>query len=336
MSNCIEIEVMPLKPPSVSKSVDTELVSHEEQEQEPLLHSKKLEAVSKSVDIEAKSSEELDQEPWLHVTKPDTDWDTVQLKSKHTMFLSHSGAQKGFVEQLCEDLERAKQVPFFDKRPDSLPKGEKFAQLIFQAARQCPLAIVVVSEEYFTRSKWPMLELGAFVQTGKCTILPLFLGITCKEFGDVKRREGWFRRWSEWAQEDPRIQVDVWKEALRDLDGRNGLEFSEALGEVAYRKEVVATACTILAKNVQLRDQMLPQMVSAFLKITGCVALKFCLFIFGAFVFFLIGFPLMFKFINYESSKMEEATWPPLPKPECTLGGRTVKCSDYPGIFHQP
>ncbi|KAG0601145.1 hypothetical protein M758_11G087100 [Ceratodon purpureus] len=335
MSNCVEIEVMPLKPPSVSKSVDTELVSHEEQEQEPLLHSKKLEAVSKSVDIEAESSEELDQEPWLHVTKPDTDWDTVQLKSKHTMFLSHSGAQKGFVEQLCEDLERAKQVPFFDKRPDSLPKGEKFAQLIFQAARQCPLAIVVVSEEYFTRSKWPMLELGAFVQTGKCTILPLFLGMTCKQFGDVKRREEWFRRWSEWAQEDPRIQVDVWKEALRDLDGRNGLEFSEALGEVAYRKEVVATACTILAKNVQLREQMLPQMVSTFLKITGCVALKICLSIVVILIFYGVFFPLFVKFIQNEVIPQIEPSRT-LPKPQCTLDGRTIKCSDYPGMFPNP
>ncbi|KAG0556952.1 hypothetical protein KC19_11G090300 [Ceratodon purpureus] len=325
MSNCIDIESVPLEPPSASKSVDPEAVSHEVQEQEPLLHSTNLEAVSKSVDIEADSSEELDQEPWLHVKKLESNWDTVQLKTKHTMFLSHSGAQKGFVEQLCEDLERAKQVPFFDKRPDSLPKGEKFAQLIFQAARQCPLAIVVVSEEYFTRSKWPMLELGAFVQTGKCTILPLFLGITCKQFGDVKRREEWFRRWSEWAQEDPRIQVDVWKEALRDLDGRNGLEFSEALGEVAYRKEVVATACTILDKHVQLRDQMLPQMVLAFLKTTGWEALKICLFIIGSFAFLALLSPLIFEFTMYESNVAKEK-----------ICGRFLKCSDYPGIFGQP
>lgn len=227
MSNGIEIEMVSQNPSSVSKCIDTEAVSSEEREQEPLLHTKKLE-----------------------------DWDSAQLKSRHTIFLSHSGAQKNFVEQLCEDLERAKQVPFFDKRPDSLPKGEKFAQLIFQAARQCQLAIVVVSEEYFSRSKWPMLELVAFVQAGKCTILPLFLGMSCKEFGDLKRRELWFERWNEWAQEDPRIQIDVWKEALRDLDGRNGLEYSEALGEVAYRKEVVATACTIVQKNLQLGQVM--------------------------------------------------------------------------------
>ncbi|KAG0562692.1 hypothetical protein KC19_9G165100 [Ceratodon purpureus] len=332
MSNCIEIEVVLLKAPSVSKSVDTEPVSDEEREQEPLLHSRKLEDVSKSVDIEAEYSEELDQEPWLHVEESETDWDTVQLKSKHTMFLSHSGAQKGFVEQLCEDLERAKQVPFFDKRPDSLPKGEKFAQLIFQAARQCPLAIVVVSEEYFTRSKWPMLELGAFVQTGNCTILPLFLGITCKEFGDVKRREGWFRRWSEWAQEDPRIHVDVWKEALRDLDGRNGLEFSEALGEVAYRKEVVATACTILAKNVQLRDQRLPEMVSDLLDMLRGVALLSCSMIVMVLVGFGILAPLFFKFVDYavipQIEGFGDMTQPSrsLPKPRCTVNGRPFVC----------
>jgi hypothetical protein len=39
---------------------------------------------------------------------------------------------------------------------------------MFNAAKGCVLAAVVVSEQYFTRSKWPMLELAAIVQAPGC------------------------------------------------------------------------------------------------------------------------------------------------------------------------
>lgn len=94
-----------------------------------------------SIEIQVMSSEE----PLLDTNEPEVS-EVVQLMSRHTIFLSHNRAQMNFVEQLCEDLERANQAPFFDKRPDNLLKGEKFAQLIFRAARQCHLAIVVVSD----------------------------------------------------------------------------------------------------------------------------------------------------------------------------------------------
>lgn len=174
--------------------------------------------------------------------------DTSGLEAKHTIFLSHSGAQKDFVEQLCEDLERAKLSPFFDKRPESLPKGEVFARYIFRAAQQCELAIVVLSEEYFSRGKWPMLELSALVKSKKCKILPLFYKLSSKEFSDTERRERWYRKWDEWAQADPRIRIEDWKSAVRELDGRNGLEYPEALGEVYYRRDIVATAHAIMKK----------------------------------------------------------------------------------------
>ena len=37
------------------------------------------------------------------------------LEPKHKVFLSHSGAQKDFVEQLCVDLQRLDRYPFIDK-----------------------------------------------------------------------------------------------------------------------------------------------------------------------------------------------------------------------------
>jgi hypothetical protein len=145
------------------------------------------------------------------------------MKSTETIFLSHSGAQKNFVEQLCEDLKHAKMSAFFDKRPESLPKGEVFAPLIFEAAEQCELAVVVVSDEYFSRSKWPMLELCAFVKSSKCkVILPLFFGLSFKDFGNLERRERWFETWHAWAQADARIREEDWKNALKELDRRLG------------------------------------------------------------------------------------------------------------------
>ncbi|KAG0568920.1 hypothetical protein KC19_6G051900 [Ceratodon purpureus] len=153
---------------------------------------------------------------------------------KHKIFLSHSGAQKYFVENLCKALEDHHRFPFLDIRPRCLPKGERFPQHIFKAAQQCSLAVVVVSEEYFT-SKWPMIELVEFVRARKSgrnpnlKILPLFLGLTVSEFGDQKRQEGWFRKWAEWAEEDPvmRINSAEWKEALKEVKAFNGMQFHQ-------------------------------------------------------------------------------------------------------------
>jgi hypothetical protein len=70
------------------------------------------------------------------------------LESKHKVFLSHSGAQKDFVEHLCVDLERCDRYPFFDKRRNSFRIGEKFPKLIFDAIEQCWVAVVVLSESF--------------------------------------------------------------------------------------------------------------------------------------------------------------------------------------------
>ena len=97
----------------------------------------------------------------------------------HKVFLSHSSAQKGFVEQLCVDLERCDRHPFFDKRHSSLPFGANFPQLIFQAIQQCQVGVLVLSQDYFTCTKWPMLELVAMakfkLQNPHFIILPIFL-----------------------------------------------------------------------------------------------------------------------------------------------------------------
>lgn len=100
----------------------------------------------------------------------------------HEVFLSHAGKQKPFVFDLYQDFKnwpRCPRIdPFFDQRNKSLPKGEEFPVRIFNAARKCVVAVVILSKEYVT-SKWPMLELLTFVEAQKFTnpdlkLLPVF------------------------------------------------------------------------------------------------------------------------------------------------------------------
>lgn len=103
------------------------------------------------------------------------------LWPKHKIFLSHSGVQKGFTDRLCEALERVNHSPFFDTRSDSLRKGKPFYPPLMTAAQTCRVAVLVLSEEFFTASKWPIMEVNEFVKTQKSDepvwILPLYFQI---------------------------------------------------------------------------------------------------------------------------------------------------------------
>jgi len=177
-----------------------------------------------------------------------------KLEPKHKIFLSHSGVQKNFTEQLCVDFESWDYWPFFDKRRDSLPEGRKFPELIFRAAQQCRVAILVLSEDFFTRSKWPMLELEAFVQAeknnpGKLSILPVYLGLSRHECTrNETRRKKWLSVWRRWSKTDDRIDVGKWEDALKVLGRFNGIsiEYTESLGEVALRTRIVNAVCRLI------------------------------------------------------------------------------------------
>ena len=180
------------------------------------------------------------------------------LEPIHRIFLSQSGVQKNFTEQLCKELERVHHFPFFDKRPDSLCKGKHFPSLIIKAAKQCCVAIVVLSEEFFTHSKWPMIELNEFVQAKASNnpgleILPLFLGITIAKFNKSARRKSWEKVWQGFADKDRKGRIDVkkWVHALSVLDGLNGIEYVGAVGEVTCREEVVAAVCKLIPPDIK-------------------------------------------------------------------------------------
>ena len=127
--------------------------------------------------------------------------------------MSHSGAQKDFVEQLCVDLERCDRYPFFEQRRSSLPIGEEFLELFFDAIQQCQVGVVVLSEEFFTKSKWPMSELAAIVKRKKTKmdscmkIIPIFYSISHEYYCRLETHKRWIEQWKTWAKGDKRINM---------------------------------------------------------------------------------------------------------------------------------
>ncbi|KAG0581319.1 hypothetical protein KC19_4G242500 [Ceratodon purpureus] len=166
-------------------------------------------------------------------------------RTKHKIFLSHSGAQKGFVEQLCVDLEaRGYFFPFLDQRHHSLPKGKDFVPLIEEAARLCHVAVMVLSNEFLC-SKWPMIELVEFhaaQQAGnhQLNMLPLFYKLSVDDLDEKTIENRWMPIWIQHASKDKRIDVTKWSAAVTALRRANGLIFHKnAMSKVAYRKDVV-------------------------------------------------------------------------------------------------
>ncbi|KAG0617225.1 hypothetical protein M758_5G174500 [Ceratodon purpureus] len=174
-----------------------------------------------------------------------------QPVSKHTIFLSHSGNEKAFAEQLCEDLKRMNHYPFFDQDSDSLPKGDRFPSLIFSAVEQCLLAVVVLSEGYLS-SKWPMLELSTFVKSMKggnpnLKLFPVFYKLSPSDITEKKVKKTWTKSWKTLVLEGKvsAEEISSWSDAVLELRAFNGLEFSKLYGtsEVKYRAAVVEEIC---------------------------------------------------------------------------------------------
>ncbi|KAG0613296.1 hypothetical protein M758_6G092100 [Ceratodon purpureus] len=196
------------------------------------------------------------------------------------IFLSHSGAQKNFVRQLDVDLRRVQQLPFFDEDYiESMKEGSSYPQLIFEAAAKCDLAVLVLSEEFFTLSMWPMLELVAFMEAREkrnpeLQILPLYYGLSVSEFKDETRQARWFRKWEEWIVPGPHpIDIMLWKKALKALYPIIGLEYAKIDNEVKYRDQVVAVVCKLVVSGkfddpyVQDKEQLCKDIDKIFVSI---------------------------------------------------------------------
>ena len=152
------------------------------------------------------------------------------LPRHYDVFLSHSGADKEFVEQLSKELTQIEGDfgVFFDK--NSIKYGEKISDVILESAKACKLFVAVLSENYFLRSKPPMMELAASYTASKdgngvpC-LLPIFLAI--KPQDAKKSSGGWLSKWNVWELNEKmsvierdrisRVEPDVWYRALDAL-----------------------------------------------------------------------------------------------------------------------
>ena len=176
---------------------------------------------------------------------------------KHSIFLSHSGAQKAFVEQLYVDFEAENQSPFFDKASHCLKRGEVFAPPILKAVKECKVAIFIVTEQFLT-SKWPMLELLTCIDAQKkgnpgLKLFPvLFEGLN---FEDLKETSRWEKTWETLEKlekstkhKSAKISVENCKEAVRTLRSTLALRFESFQGsEVKLRKAIVKDTLKLLA-----------------------------------------------------------------------------------------
>lgn len=149
--------------------------------------------------------------------------------------------------QLCVDIQRHDRYPFFDKHRDSLSVGCHFPDLIFKAINQCQVAVVVLSEEFFSRSKWPMLELATLVkrktQDPKLVIMPIFLGMTHSQCCQKINHTRWLRVWQGWAKVDSRINLEEWFAAWKVFGYTNGISLNDEMDEVKCRQEIVEAIC---------------------------------------------------------------------------------------------
>ena len=180
------------------------------------------------------------------------------LEPKHKIFLSHSGAQKLFVEYLCDELERCHRYPFFDLREESLPIGENFVKHIFAAIERCDVGIVILSEEVFT-SKWPLMELAAMVDEVEkrkdFKLIPVFLRTSLTDFDNPENQERWQKCWEVMAKKNPgRVEVGKWKAVLKYIRSLNGLEQKPGLRELEFLKRIVDRICAIVPAEMRLED----------------------------------------------------------------------------------
>ena len=175
----------------------------------------------------------------------------------HTIFLSHSGSQKQFVEQLYHEFENEGHYPFFDREHHSLEIGKEFPPRIFQAAKECKVAVIILTEQ-FLRSKWPMLELLTFVDAQKefnreMHLFPvLFNGLKVEDLHEHLWREEWEKlvMLDSEGKHPSRLTLEKCAEALRKLRKVNMLDIKNYNGSY-YRlcKAIVESALRLLPQD---------------------------------------------------------------------------------------
>ena len=154
------------------------------------------------------------------------------------------------------DFERRDRYPFFDIRHHSLPIGKNFPKLIFEAIEQCEVGVVILSNEFFTQSKWPMLELVAMTKNPKLIIIPVYFGVSLKQIRDPKQQKEWTSIWHSWAKKAKKgrgIDIEEWCGALKSLGPINSL-FYDGISEVSFRDKIATAVCDIVLPETKFED----------------------------------------------------------------------------------
>lgn len=194
-------------------------------------------------------------------------------ESRYHVFLSHAGSEKPFVHDLYHDFVRwsTSLNIFFDQSVESLPKGEPFPERILEAARNCDVAIVILSKAYVT-SRWPMLELIEFVKAQKTTkpglkLLPVFYNI----LPSFNIDDSWIAKWKEMepksggrsSKHATEISVELCKEALRVLGKSNGICSAPTKAHRSLQEEIMEATFKFLPQTPLMNID----------KVQGCVRL---------------------------------------------------------------
>ncbi|GLJ27278.1 hypothetical protein SUGI_0535490 [Cryptomeria japonica] len=197
------------------------------------------------------------------------------------------------VRELHKELTNKGVSCFFDEDPQSLPLAEKFPACIFEAAEECKVAVLVLSRD-FIHSKWPMLELSAFLKaknSGKnphMKILPLFFMISPNSLSEITEDN---QAWKDMGISDE-IRAE-WHYAIGEIRSISGLKFKHGENVVGFTDKVVKGICSLLFPHTPssneghaLQDQASPpfnltsrqfciQISAKFLKIS--MVIRFCM-----------------------------------------------------------
>lgn len=139
---------------------------------------------------------------------------------------------------------------FSDGDGDSLSKGERFLNQISFAARECQVAVMVISKSYFIQATFVQAQ----SQSPEFKALPLFFKLLVEEFKEQEGQDEWFKEWEIWTGKGSRISresLQTWKALRRSIYSENGIQFIVEDSKVEYRKQIVQAVCKLVPPVTQ-------------------------------------------------------------------------------------
>ncbi|GLJ41971.1 hypothetical protein SUGI_0868910 [Cryptomeria japonica] len=144
------------------------------------------------------------------------------------------------VKQLYTDVTNQGFSCFFDLDLDSLSVAENFPAIIFEAAKKCKVAVLLLSKDLL-EPKWTMLELAAFVENPKPKFLPLFFHISPNALKEKNINKKMWKQLGISGETQTK-----WLEALKAIRSINGIVFRDRDDEVDFREKIVKEIWRIL------------------------------------------------------------------------------------------